>query len=1097
MKLSLSNIGQPSTTISTAKRGKPSIDCNVKVTNDSNGMVLQCVQPTIDRVIPSAQIKLVEFGVMSDQEILKLGVNEINRTETDGDKSVYDQRLGTTQKGRKCAQCGSDTSACPGHFGYIKLNYPIMNPLFTREILLFLNYVCGSCFKPCVTESWLQVTRITSSNFLKKLESVKMCANCSKVKFFYSYDKKLDRFCINGPTKGLKIPVNVASLQKILTRISAKDIETVSRYLAVDGKVDPNNFIITYLPVAPLAIRADVDAGGRKKMDDITFKYIEILKVNKELENYSNVNEDESAAKKSCIDNLAFHIQTLFDNSANKSKQRERPITGIKPRLIGKNGAMRGNLMGKRVDYNGRSVNGGDVSLDVDEIMVPQAMTTSLTPRVAITSHNHRKIIEMIINGDAIKLMKRRSGSGSSGQYDKYILSLKINHLQHLSEQVLEHDVTIRRNGKELSPFKMNRYHRFELKEDDEIFLEARGPLWNVERQFLALVNRGKQKNEMRKEVNAFVKASQLLLQEKKLVFCDGEICTVFQKVDGKFKEMNEQKLQCKKGHCLHDQINYIVMNPGDYVERKLKEGDMLLFNRQPTLHRGSIIAMKVKPVDFGQTLRMNLAITASFNADYDGDEMNVHLITSEEGEAEMRVLSTIDRLLFNPQVGRSIIELKQDTLLAVHLLLHDFLEMSLFADCVMVIKREGVMEKLDRVLKSSERKENKISGKALISMTLPDSLHYHEKGIHITAGILESDIIGSLNGLLCHIHSAKEVIRFASDIQFVTARYLMSVGFSVGVGDCILPIPASGKKKLSKEDYNLMFHTNNSFPSGVTFETITNPVSDLINDEIKELDSLIDEDTLALSLYCPTTRDKKLVREAKREAHQYCESQINRHLNNIRGKAFLMVEKLMNKNNPIKVMKDSGAKGKADNISQIVGLIGQQNIGGMRIGHNDDVDIPFCQKANRVFSQYENAVTTIHYEKEEEKSFLMEKLNNGSLKRSVPISNKRDILFDYKRKGFICSSFTQGLDPLEFWEHTASGRDGNMMMETQVPNIGYYQRRCGKKMEDYKVITTNSRLVTDTVGNVVQFNYGGDGLDGASMYPKVADIIHELNHEN
>ena len=107
-------------------------------------------------------------------------------------------------------------------------------------------------------------------------------------------------------------------------------------------------------------------------------------------------------------------------------------------------------------------------------------------------------------------------------------------------------------------------------------------------------------------------------------------------------------------------------MEIGDIVERKLMNGDILLLNRQPTLHRGSMIAQKVKILP-GKTIRLNLAITTTFNADFDGDEMNLFLPNNVDSETELRHLSSVDNFILNPQSSKANIVLVQDTLLGVY----------------------------------------------------------------------------------------------------------------------------------------------------------------------------------------------------------------------------------------------------------------------------------------------------------------------------------------------------------------------------------------------------------------------------------------------
>ena len=92
-------------------------------------------------------------------------------------------------------------------------------------------------------------------------------------------------------------------------------------------------------------------------------------------------------------------------------------------------------------------------------------------------------------------------------------------------------------------------------------------------------------------------------------------------------------------------------LNDGDIVHRHLLNGDPVLFNRQPTLHRMSMMCHIVKVMKKGQTFRMNVADTKPYNADFDGDEMNMHMPQDEESQAELMYLAAVPRKLFHHKI--------------------------------------------------------------------------------------------------------------------------------------------------------------------------------------------------------------------------------------------------------------------------------------------------------------------------------------------------------------------------------------------------------------------------------------------------------------
>ena len=106
----------------------------------------------------------------------------------------------------------------------------------------------------------------------------------------------------------------------------------------------------------------------------------------------------------------------------------------------------------------------------------------------------------------------------------------------------------------------------------------------------------------------------------------------------------------------------------GDIVERFLQDGDVVLLNRQPTLHRGSMLAKQIIIRPFN-TIRMNLATTKTFNADFDGDEMNIHVPASEETNAELRYIASTKYNIISPQSSKPNLAIVQDGLLGAFLL--------------------------------------------------------------------------------------------------------------------------------------------------------------------------------------------------------------------------------------------------------------------------------------------------------------------------------------------------------------------------------------------------------------------------------------------
>jgi DNA-directed RNA polymerase II subunit RPB1 len=117
-------------------------------------------------------------------------------------------------------------------------------------------------------------------------------------------------------------------------------------------------------------------------------------------------------------------------------------------------------------------------------------------------------------------------------------------------------------------------------------------------------------------------------------------------------------------------------------VERHLNDGDFVLFNRQPSLHKMSIMGHRIKIMPYS-TFRLNLSVTSPYNADFDGDEMNMHVPQSFETRAEVLELMMVPKCIVSPQSNKPVIGIVQDTLLG----------------CRKITKRDSFIEKVKNLL--------------------------------------------------------------------------------------------------------------------------------------------------------------------------------------------------------------------------------------------------------------------------------------------------------------------------------------------------------------------------------------------------------------
>ncbi len=347
-------------------------------------------------------------------------------------------------------------------------------------------------------------------------------------------------------------------------------------------------------------------------------------------------------------------------------------------------------------------------------------------------------------------------------------------------------------------------------------------------------------------------------------------------------------------------------IQPGYIVERHLMDGDIAIFNRQPSLHRMSMMCHKVRVLPF-KTLRMNPAVCHPYNADFDGDEMNLHIPQTEEARAEAEMLMIVSTQLISPRYGLSVIGCIQDAISGNFLLTRD-LEMPK-EEAIELLFKTGISEF------SRLPRKKVVNGREIFSVLLPEDFNFDghsrscpktdkkcksEYHVVIKDGILESGImdranLGEGSGLLLrNLHQqygAMKTIDILEKILKLGIEVLVKRGFSVGIGDTDLPEDA--KKKVAatlafaKEEGRALMSQYyegklEAFPGRTTLETL----------EMKMLEAL----------------------------------------NKARNAAGEIVALYVSKKNSISIMADSGARGNIINLAQMAAVVGQQAMRGQRI---------------------------------------------------------------------------------------------------------------------------------------------------------------------
>ena len=784
------------------------------------------------------EITGVKFNVWTADEIRKDSVVHITekRTFENGtvvENGLRDKRMGSD--GTRCLTCG-ESRKCNGHFGHLELNTPVYHISWVNNIIYWLRCVCHneSCNNVLIKD--LKPPNIQKNRHLQYYSKIvhSKCPECDTKQPKYSWNRDKAYIEVNRA----KYPVE--SVLQHLEKIPEDVLEKVDL-------AHPKDMILTVLPVPPPSVRPAIMQGGNVRgEDDLTYRLIQIMRANDKL-------------KKTIADNRPKHIindsKELLQNAVtgyinhtkvgnSKRKASKREYTSLQVRLQGKEGRVRGNMMGKRCDFTGRSVITGDDHLKMNEVGIPISVAEKLTVPVKITAYNRAAIQEQLtLNKSPIKFVVRPNGS------------------------------------------------RVDL---------------------------------------SFVK---------------------------------------RKG---------IQLDIGWSVERILQDGDIVLFNRQPSLHKMSIMAHEVKVLPYS-TFRMNLSCTTPYNADFDGDEMNIHVPQTVEARAEARNIMAVKYQLVSPQSNKPVMSVIQDTMCGAYLLSSDSVRLTEeeMMDCV------NCMPGWDGIF----HKQDEYTGKDLISYTLP-MVNWSKGDVRIEKGVMLSGrltkkVLGRSDGSLVHVIyndcGPDETILFINRLQRMVHKYIALTGFSVGIGDMISDVS--------------------------------------VQQEIVDAFSDIDKN-------CDT------------------ENKINQRLNICRDTMGTMVQKPLNDSNRLYTMVHSGSKGSNINISQIMAVVGQQNLCGQRIPNT---------WTNRTLPHFKRG-------------------SDGP-----------------RERGFITHSYVEGLDPHEVWFHAIAGREGIIDTAIKTSTTGYIQRRFMKALENITIHWDTSARNSD--GSIIQFKYGDDGFDAMRVENQYVDI--------
>lgn len=344
----------------------------------------------------------IQFCLLSPEEVRRRSVcavetHEIYNANEPVTGGVLDSRMGVLDGTRRCPTCGNKNTFCPGHFGHVELAKPVFYAQFMDTVKKVLRCVCFRCSNLLADWSENGLSRRTVLKLAreKRFEAVykacnrsskqKECALCKArqpnmvsreiiLKIMLEWKRApgeaanevvegAEPGTVNGPSQLVLYPEDV---ERILKRISDEDAEALGFTPLLNR---PEWMICSVFPVPPPCVRPTVHNDiGQRREDDLTHKICEIVKVNNTLKaaiaNGKSKREIESMSML-----LQFHVATFADNQlpgvSPATHRNGRNIKSVTERLKAKEGRIRGNLMGKRVDFSARSVITPDPNISI------------------------------------------------------------------------------------------------------------------------------------------------------------------------------------------------------------------------------------------------------------------------------------------------------------------------------------------------------------------------------------------------------------------------------------------------------------------------------------------------------------------------------------------------------------------------------------------------------------------------------------------------------------------------------------------------------------------------------------------------------------
>ncbi|XP_059057575.1 DNA-directed RNA polymerase I subunit RPA1 [Achroia grisella] len=993
--------------------------------------------PSVLTGMTSIDPDYVQFLTFSDEDIKKLSVVKItNPISFDGvgnptQGGLYDSALGPVRdRFDACATCGNVLLHCPGHFGHIELPLVVVNPLFQKTIYSLFRISCLKCFK-------IQMDNRTKFLLKLQLELIEAGHVTAALDLeHFTGDIKV----LNKETRKEKTHKVIKKCQKLLksvdpvTEVFHNKNSDKLRSKIMNSYFRSINIAKTCAFCSNKLIKITTSAGRLmcNSSSDGTGKGVKILMPD-EIKSYCTkiAQNDED---------ILIHSIPLLRNT------KVKPVTDIffmeVVPVVPNNIRPCNVLQGELVEHAQSNIYKSILQISFTIRVILQVLSASDHQKtINNLDKRPRNVYEHAYGGTPAEKLHN-----SWQELQKTVNMLLTCENQGFAskglKQIIEKKTGLIRMH--MMGKRVNFAARSVITPDPNVDIDEIGvpeafakkltyPIpvteWNVD--------------ELRKMI---INGPNIHPGAEKLEIENGRIIRI-----------PPDSIQKRKS------IAKRLLTPDEYktsglkiVHRHLINGDIMILNRQPSLHKPSMMAHRARILKEEKTLRLHYANCKSYNADFDGDEMNAHFPQNEIARSEAYNIMSVRKQYLVPKDGTPLSGLIQDHVisgvkmslrgrffskadyqqLVFQALTSHRGEIKLLPPTIIkpvmlwsgkqilstiiinsIPKGKAYLTLMGKAKISSKawQKESPRKWKAggtpfLNPNTMSEAEVIIRKG-ELLCGVLDKSHYGATPFGLVHcmyeLYGGDSSSALLSSFSKIFTYYLQWIGFTLGVKDILVVEEADSKR----DDYICL----------------VKDVGRVAALKATDLPVDIDDNKLKDTIGERYTKDPKFRASLDRQYKNMLDSYTN-NINKV-----CLSEGLLEKfpYNNLQLMVQSGAKGSTVNTMQISCLLGQIELEGKRPP-------------------------------------LM--ISGRSLPSFPPFDTSP------RSGGFIDGRFMTGIQPQEFFFHCMAGREGLIDTAVKTSRSGYLQRCLIKHLESLNVAYDHT--VRDSDGSVIQFAYGEDGLD-------------------